>query len=131
MPFCVPLYGYSVDNVIDCNRAMRFSIDGWVAIILDIARCGCPGNAMQAVDMDVMRSNASTRGSVDILRRADAKAAGSRVMCAPVASAAYSRLRDTAMRSIGEINQLNTTNANQTINSIAPALSRLSLVDDG
>ena len=102
---------------------MRLSIDGWVAInfVLDAA-WRCPGYAIHAIDIDCILSNASTRESDDILCSADASDSGSRVMCAPVASAEYSRLRDTAIRSSGLIIKLNTMNASHTINNIAPKL---------
>ena len=62
-----------------------------------------------------------------ILRSAFASAIGLCVICAPVASAAYSRLRDTAIRKIGVIIQLNTINASHTIIRIAAPLFLLSL----
>lgn len=89
-------------------------------MMLPINERGLPGKAMHAADMDLMASNDSTRESVDILCRADANESGSRVIYVPVASAMYSRLRDTAMRNNGDIIKLNTINANHTINSIAP-----------
>ena len=106
---------------IDSRRAMRFSVDGWVENTSPI-NPRAPGSAMHAKAIDLMLSNDFVRAAVLIFRNAFANANGLRVMCAPVASAADSRLRDTANRKIGVIIVLNTKNANHTINKTAPDL---------
>ena len=117
-------------GAMDSRRSMRLSIGGCVAVsfVFKVA-WRCPGYAMQTVDIDGMRSKASMRESVEILCNADANDNGSRVICAPVASAEYSRLRDIAIRNSGLIIKLNTMNANHTMNNIAPELLR-SLLDE-
>ena len=109
---------------IDSNRLILFSTGGWVAIKSPINSRGAPGFAIHTDAMDFTRSIDSTRESVVIFFNADARACGLRVMCAPVASAAYSRLRDTASRNSGVIIKLNTENASHTINSIAAPFPR-------
>ena len=115
---------------IDSRRSIRFFTGGCVANRSPINSRGADGFAIHTADIDFTLSMHSTRESVVILRNADANAAGLRVMCAPVASAAYSRLRDIAMRNRGVISVLNTINASQTISNTAVALPRLSLSSD-
>ena len=109
---------------IDSSRLILLFTGGWVAIKSLINSRGAPGFAMQTDAMDFIRSIDSMRESVVIFFSADANAIGLRVMCAPVASAAYSRLRDTAMRNSGVIIKLNTENASHTIINIAALLPR-------
>ena len=77
---------------------------------------------MKTDDIDFIWPDPWMPELVLILRSADANARGLRVMYAPVASAAYSRFLDIAMRNNGVIIRLNTKNANHTIINIARLL---------
>ena len=80
------------------------------------------GLAIYIDAIDLILDAVLTFGFVLILRNADANATGLRVICAPVASAAYSRFLDTAICNRGLIIALNTVNANHTIIKMAPLL---------
>ncbi len=108
---------------------MRLSTGGWV----DIKPPNSARGDGDAINIDAMELVLFWFDSDDcplILRSADANASGLRVMYAPVASAAYSRLRDIAMRNNGVIMALNITNASHTmINTTCVLVLSLSSLD--
>ena len=81
----------------DFSLFIRFLIGGCVAINSDINERGLVGDAINIDAIDWVLSICSMRESVLIFCSADANAWGLRVINAPVASAAYSRLREIAI----------------------------------
>ena len=67
---------------IDCNRAMRFSVDGCVENTSP-SNPRAPGSAMHANAIDFILSKLFVRDAPLILRNALASPIGFRVMCAP------------------------------------------------